>query len=174
MSLLRPTASRLWQIRTLTSVSAFLSSSFQKPAAHRSPFRHCRPVDFQMPLAVFTAADKRNRVQGHPATAAAAISGLVTASIQNASRRSSGYVGARSQDPFRHQSERPASAGQRPPVRHQGGKMRLKLVRFRRRPAMRRPTNASLNRVTPSTAKTGKTLPSSGPRAKIQRPRWFR
>ena len=35
--------------------------------------------------------------------------------------------------------------------------MRLKLVEFRRRPAMRRPTNASLDRVTPSTAKTGKT-----------------
>jgi hypothetical protein len=43
------------------------------------------------------------------------------------------------------------------PVRHQGRKMRLKLVEFRRRPAMRRPTNASLDRVTPSTAKTGKT-----------------
>ena len=43
------------------------------------------------------------------------------------------------------------------PVRHQGRKMRLKLAEFRRRPAMRWPTNASLDRATPSTAKTGKT-----------------
>jgi hypothetical protein len=35
--------------------------------------------------------------------------------------------------------------------------MRLKLVEFRRRPAMRWPTSASLGRATPSTAKTGKT-----------------
>src|SRR5208283_1072300 len=42
------------------------------------------------------------------------------------------------------------------PVRHQGGKMRLKVVQFWGRPAMRWPPNASLDRATPSTAKTGK------------------
>jgi hypothetical protein len=42
------------------------------------------------------------------------------------------------------------------PVRHQGREMRLKLVQFRGRAAVRGPSDASLDRATPSTAKTRK------------------
>src|SRR5271165_4264401 len=110
---------------------------------------------FQMPLAVLTAANER-RVQAHPDRChrhvwpghdiiperRADLQGMPAHSLRILS-------GINRKHLLQHVSGHP--------VRHQGRKMRLKLVEFRRRPAMRWPTNASLDRATPSTAKTGKT-----------------
>jgi hypothetical protein len=106
-----------------------------------------------MPLAILTAANER-RVQGHGNGRRQLWPGYGVnperrADLQGTSAHSLRILsGINRKHLLQHVS--------RHPVWHQGRKMRSKPVEFRRRPAMRWPTNASLNRTTPSTAKTGK------------------
>ena len=62
VSSVRPTASRLWQIRTLTSVSVLATAPKTYPPTGLR-FDVADP-HLQMPLAVLTAADERG-VQSH-------------------------------------------------------------------------------------------------------------
>jgi len=146
VSSVRPTASRLRRIRT-SSVRYRSWRRRAKTAAHPSPFRHCRPAP-PMPLAILTAADERG-IQGHR-NGRAAISSLVTAqSMRSVARDLQGY--ACSQVSGSLPGINPKTPGfstvSGHPVWHQGRKLRLKLVPFRRRPAMRDgQTNASLDR----------------------------
>src|SRR5271166_378215 len=108
----------------------------------------------QMPLAILTAANER-RVQGHgngrrrQLRPSHGINPKRRADLQGTSAHSLRILsGINRKHLLQHVS--------RHSVWHQGGEMRSKLVEFRRRPAMRWPTNASLDRTTPSTAKPGK------------------
>jgi len=149
----RPTVSRVRWINAVMSVWVLATA----PKTYRPPVSvstlptrtsRCRSPSSQLRMNV------ESRVT---ATAAAAISGPATASIRSVApifrvcrRTVSGILsGINREYLLQHVSGHP--------VRHIGGEMRLKLVEFRRRAAMRRPSNASLDRATPSTAKTGKT-----------------
>ena len=144
---------------TLTSVSV-LATAPKACRPHQVSVLTLPTRTSKYQLAVLTAVDKRV-VQGSRRRPPPPFLGLVTAAIRtvpapifSVCRR------ARSQDPFRciNRENTCFSRSTATPVRHQGGKMRLKLVEFRRRPAMRTANQrCSLDRVTSRTAKTGKT-----------------
>jgi hypothetical protein len=135
-------------------------------AANRSPtglgFDIADP-HLQMPLAVLIAADEP-RVQGHRTGRRHCWPGYGInperpGDLQGISAHRLRSLSGRNRKPgLRHVSGHP--------VRHQGGEMCLQPVQFRRRPAMRWPSNASLDRATASTVKTRK---SHRERAKLRR-----
>jgi hypothetical protein len=153
VSLVRPTASRLWQIRIFDVCIGFGNGTENLPPTGLR-FDVADP-HFQMPLAVLTAADER-RVQGHRNGRRRHFwPGYGINPERRADLQGMSAHGLRILSGIDRKHLLQQVSGH--PVRHQGGKMRLELVKFRRRPATRRPTNASLDRVTPGTAKTGKT-----------------
>lgn len=108
----------------------------------------------QMSLAVLTAADERG-IQGHRNGRRChfgpghGINPERRADLQGMPSHSLGILsGINRKHLLQHVSGHS--------IRHQGGEMRLKLVKFRRRAAMRWPTNARVDRATPNTAKAGK------------------
>ena len=112
VSSVRPTASRLRQIKTSMSVSVFGNRAENLPP---TSFRFdVADPHLQMSLAVLTAADER-RVQESPQSAAAAISGRGTASIWTAFTDFQSMTAHRFGIPSGNQLETPVSAHQRLP-----------------------------------------------------------
>jgi hypothetical protein len=152
VSSVRPTASRVLADQDFDICIGFGNGTENLPTTSLR-FDIADP-NLQMPLAILTAANER-RVQGRRNRRRRqfwpgyGVNPERRADLQGTSAHSPRILsGINRKHLLQHVS--------RHPVWHQGRKMCSKLVEFRRRPAMRWPTHASLDRTTPCTAKTGK------------------